>query len=136
MRYSIVIMLIVIVSGISIYDGLMPKSYGYQNESNDKSNVMQEILGWNFSNLNPNAVMFGNTIRVMEGPSGHSLKFDGKNDFVRVTSSIMGQVHDLTVSTWIKPDYNLTSKQFTIIDKPESFSLYLKYDGSAYQIGR
>src|SRR5574337_186616 len=132
MRYSIVIMLIVIVSGSSIYGVLMPKSYGYQNEYDDKSNVMQEILSWNFSHLNPDAVIFGNTIRIMEGPSGHSLKFDGKNDFVRVTSSIMGQVHDLTVSTWIKPDYNLTSKQFTIIDKPESFSLYLKSDGSAY----
>src|SRR5574337_8742 len=132
MRYSIVIMLIVIVSGSSIYGVLMPKSYGYQNEYDDKSNVMQEILSWNFSHLNPDAVIFGNTIRIMEGPSGHSLKFDGKNDFVRVTSSIMGQVHDLTVSTWIKPDYNLTSKQFTIINKPESFSLYLKSDGSAY----
>src|SRR5574337_1774370 len=132
MRYSIVIMLIVIVSGSSIYGVLMPKSYGYQNEYDDKSNVMQEILSWNFSNLNPDAVIFGNTIRVMEGPSGHSLKFNGKNDFVRVTSSIMGQVHDLTVSAWIKPDYNLTSKQFTVINKPESFSLYLKSDGSAY----
>ncbi|HZS74258.1 MAG TPA: LamG-like jellyroll fold domain-containing protein, partial [Candidatus Nitrosotalea sp.] len=132
MRQSVVIMLIVIIGGSVIYDMLMPKSYGYQNESDDKSNVMQEIFGWNFSNLNPNAIIFGNTIRVMEGPSGHSLKFDGKNDFVRVTSSIAGQVHDLTVSSWVKPDYNLTSKQFTIIDKPESFSLYLKSDGSTY----
>ncbi|MDE1814932.1 MAG: hypothetical protein KGI05_09770, partial [Thaumarchaeota archaeon] len=96
------------------------------------SNVVQEILSWNFSHLNPDAVIFGNTFRVMEGPSGHSLKFDGKNDFVRVTSSIEGQVHDLTVSSWVKPDYNLTSEQSTIINKPESFSLYLKSDGSIH----
>ncbi|MDE1813071.1 MAG: hypothetical protein KGI05_00270 [Thaumarchaeota archaeon] len=96
------------------------------------SGVIQELLTWNFNNLNPDQITFSNPIRVMDGPTGHSLKFDGKNDYVRIASSKVGYVQDLTVSAWIKPNYNLTSEQFTIISKPESFSLYLKSDGQSH----
>ena len=126
------LLLILIIACSSIYGNFVSKSYGYQNESDDKFNVIQEILSWDFSYLNPDSVIYGNAIRVMDGPSGHSLKFNGQSDFVKIASSVEGQVHDLTVSEWVKPDYDLVSEQFTIISKPDSFSLYIKSYGSIH----
>ncbi|HJW19570.1 MAG TPA: LamG domain-containing protein, partial [Candidatus Nitrosotalea sp.] len=104
-----------------------------QDESLDTSpGIIREILTWGFDNLNPDQITFSNTIRVMDGPTGHSLNFDGKNDYVKIASSKMGHVKNLAVSAWIKPDYAMSSNQFTILSKPESFSLYLKPSGNSY----
>ena len=104
-----------------------------QDESLDTSSgIIKEILTWGFDNLNPDQITFSNTIRVMDGPTGHSLNFDGNNDYVKIASSKIGHVKNLVVSAWIKPNYDVSSNQFTILSKPESFSLYLKPLGKSY----
>ena len=131
LHYLVISILSVSVSYVS--SGWNLQTAQAQDENlGTNSGVIQELLTWNFNNLNPDQITFSNPIRVMDGPTGHSLKFDGKNDYVRIASSKVGYVQDLTVSAWIKPNYNLTSGQFTIINKPESFSLYLKSDGQSH----
>src|ERR1700687_4979979 len=96
------------------------------NATTDLSGVINETLAWKFYHLNPDKIMFTNTMRVMDGPSGHSLKFNGHGDYVGVESSVKDDVKDLVVSAWIKPDYNVALNQFDLISKDKSFSLYLK----------
>ena len=108
----LVVMLIV---AYSVYD----EHYGHYaigdlaNAQNVDYGTMQELLSWKFYNFNPDDMTYANTIRVMEGPSGHSLKFN-VGDFVKIDSSSEGQAQDLLVSAWIKPDYNNTSQQSTV----------------------
>ena len=104
-----------------------------QDESLDTSSkIIREILTWGFNNLNPDQITFSNTMQVMDGPTGHSLNFDGKNDYVKIASSKIGHVKNLAVSSWIKPDYDVASNQFTILSKSDSFSLFLKPSGKLY----
>ncbi|MGB9123977.1 MAG: LamG domain-containing protein, partial [Nitrosotalea sp.] len=111
----------------------MPKVFGETtNATSDLSGVINETLTWKFYDLNPDKITFENTMRVVGGPSGHSLKFNGHGDYVGVESSANSQVKNLMVSAWIKPDYNNTLDKFVIVSKNESFSLYLKSYGKSY----
>jgi len=104
-----------------------------QDESVDASSgIIREILTWGFDNLNPDQITFSNTMQVMDGPTGHSLNFNGKNDYVKIASSKIGHVKNLAVSAWIKPDFSIPSNQFTILSKSQSFLLYLKPSGKSY----
>ena len=105
------------------------------NSTTNLSGVINEILTWKFHDFNPDKITFTNAMRVMEGPSGHSLKFNGHGEYVGVASSVDDHVNNLVVSAWVKPDYTVTSNQFYIVTKDESFSLYLKsYDKSYHAV--
>ena len=131
-EYFLILALACGIASISL-DTSMPKVFGETtNATSDLSGVINETLTWKFYDLNPDKITFENTMRVVGGPSGHSLKFNGHGDYVGVESSANSQVKNLMVSAWIKPDYNNTLDKFVIVSKNESFSLYLKSYGKSY----
>ncbi|MDE1829658.1 MAG: hypothetical protein KGI25_04985 [Thaumarchaeota archaeon] len=105
-----------------------------QQKYTNPSELLKELLTWHFYNMQPDQYTFISGTRVMDGPSGHSLEFDGKQDYVILKTENTGKFSSLVVSAWIKPDYNLTSNKFTIVDKQDSFSLYLKQHDTSYYL--
>ena len=131
-EYFLILALACGIASISL-DTSIPKVFGETtNATSDLSGVINETLTWKFYDLNPDKITFENTMRVVGGPSGHSLKFNGHGDYVGVESSANSLVKNLMVSAWIKPDYNITLDKFVIVSKNESFSLYLKSYGKSY----
>ena len=97
--------------------------------------LLKELMSWHFYNMTFSQYTFNNGMRVMEGPSGHSLKFDGKQDYVILESPSPEKLSGLEVSALVKPNYNITSSQFTILSAQDSFSFYLKKHDLAYYAG-
>ena len=47
-------------------------------------------------------------------------------EFVTVEDTIFSEINTMSISSWIKPEFNAGTPQYTIVSKENSFNLYVK----------
>lgn len=59
---------------------------------------------------------------------------DGENDYAQMSVNSTDHVTQMTLSTWVKPDYSKGSPEFTILSKEKSFELSINNNISPEKI--
>ncbi|GBL41532.1 hypothetical protein EMGBD3_09000 [Nitrosarchaeum sp.] len=61
---------------------------------------------------------------ILANQTSSSIKLDGNDDFVTIVNETStDNLAELTISSWVKPDYSQGSQEFTVISKDNSFIL-------------
>ncbi|TAK17178.1 MAG: hypothetical protein EPO37_07285, partial [Nitrosarchaeum sp.] len=61
---------------------------------------------------------------ILTNQTSSSIKLDGNDDFVIIENQTStDNLAELTISSWVKPDYSQGSQEFTVISKDNSFVL-------------
>ena len=104
---------------------------GYWKFSEGSGNEAKDISG---NNNNGNLV--GNTAWNSSGKYGSGLTFDGAGDYVNVTNSptISVTTNALTLSAWIKLDYNMQAIDIIVDKKGEIWALQGSQQGDGTKI--
>jgi YVTN family beta-propeller protein len=63
-----------------------------------------------------------------------SLTLDGDHDYGKISVNSTNNITQMTLSTWVKPDYSNGSPEFTILSKENSFSLSINNNISPEKI--
>ena len=100
--------------------------------SNDFRDTVDEILTWHLFDFSPDQITFSKTTRIMEGPTGHSLLFDGKKNYIEYSSELANTTNLIT-SVWIKPRY-AGAEHYTILNDPMGFQLQLRNSTQNYYV--
>ena len=60
-----------------------------------------------------------------------TLSLDGHRDFVKIkNTNLPDEITEMTISTWVKPDYKNGSPEFTVASKQNSFALTINNDST------
>jgi len=99
------------IQGIGLWDNAIAEEYDYNFES------------INFDKSDSSHLIFEGQARINQQANPY-LELNGENDYVKLHGTGITENQDsFTVSAWVKPDYSADSPEFTILSKPQSFSL-------------
>jgi len=97
--------------------------------------IPDEIESWNLLDENNSNIEFSGNITISETiQNTTSLVLDGENDYAQMSVNSTDHVTQMTLSTWVKPDYSKGSPEFTIFSKEKSFELSINNNISPEKI--
>ncbi len=105
----------------------------YALEQTTKEQIIDEMGGWYFHDINDSTVAVGGHPVLEDGLVGKAVLFDGKNDYLIVKNTEDKNVPSgFTLSAWVKPDYAKSSNVLTVFHSKNSFELVIENYGSRH----
>ncbi len=97
--------------------------------------IPDEIESWNLLDEHNSNIEFSGNVTISETiQNTTSLVLDGENDYAQMSVNSTDHVTQMTLSTWVKPDYSKGSPEFTILSKEKSFELSINNNISPEKI--